>query len=281
MKKIIILSAFMGASFLGFSQVSVPAASPKSSKEQIVGLTTIDIEYSRPSTKGRNIFGDLVPFGRTWRTGANANTTISFSNDVIIDGKVLPKGKYALYTIPKVEKWEIIFYKDVNNWGLPNEWKEDRVALRANANSQILNINVETFTVDLNSITNDSANLEIIWDKTLVALKIEVPTDAQVMASINKVMAGPTSEDYFASAQYFYQSNKETNKALVWVDKALELSAEKPFYYLRLKSLIQNKIGDKTGAIETAKLSLAASEKAGNADYVKMNKESIAEWSRK
>lgn len=281
MKNIIISSAILLTSFVAFSQVKAPAASPKSITEQTVGLTNIDIEYSRPSTKGRNIFGNLVPFGKTWRTGANANTTISFSNDVTIEGKVLPKGKYALFSVPKVETWEIIFYEDTNNWGVPKQWKEEKVALRVNAVPQILNRNVETLTIDLNSITNDSANLEIIWDKTLVPLKIEVPTEKQVMTSINRSLAGPTAEDYFAAAQYFYQSDKDIYKALIWINKAVELSTDKPFFYLRLKSLIQNKAGDKNGAIETAKLSLAASEKAGNTDYIKMNKDSIAEWSKK
>lgn len=282
MKKIIISSAFLLVSCIGFSQVKAPAASPRSFSEQTVGLTNIDIDYSRPGTKGRNIFGNLVPFGKTWRTGANANTTVFFSDDVVIEGKILPKGKYALYSVPKVEKWEIIFYKDVNNWGLPTEWNEAKVALRANASVELLNRTVETFTVDINSITNDSAILEIIWDKTLVSLKFEVPTDPQVMASINKSLAGPTAEDYYASAQYFYQSNKDAAKSLVWMNKAVELSgADVPFYYLRLKSLIQYKNGDKNGAIETAKLSLASAEKAGNSDYAKMNKDSISEWTKK
>ncbi|WP_306350947.1 DUF2911 domain-containing protein [Flavobacterium sp. '19STA2R22 D10 B1'] len=281
MKKIIISSAFLLTTLFSVAQVKTPAASPKSVSEQVVGLTNVDIEYSRPSTKGRNIFGDLVPFGKLWRTGANSNTIITFGDDVVIDGKTLPKGKYSLYTIPKVDKWEVIFYKDIDNWGLPNEFNEKKVALRTNVVPVLLGRTVDTFTIDLNNITNDSAELEIIWDKTIVPVKFEVPTQKIAAESIKATLAGPTADDYFGSAQYYYQSNTSLDKALTWVNKAVEMKGNDAFWFLRLKSLIQAKLGDKKGAIETAKLSLTASEKAGNNDYVKMNKDSIAEWSRK
>jgi tetratricopeptide (TPR) repeat protein len=137
--------------------------------------------------------------------------------------------------------------------------------------------------ISLNNIANDFAHLEISWEKTLVAIKFEVPTSKLAMASIDKVLAGPSAGDYFSSAQYFFQSNGDMTKALEYVNKAVAMTAEKgtPFWYNRLKSQIQAKLGDKKGAIETAKASLEAAEKAGNADYVKMNKDSISEWSKK
>ena len=112
------------------AQVKTPQQSPKSTVDQVVGLTDVSIEYSRPSVKGRRIFGDLVPFGKVWRTGANANSTISFSEDVVIDGKTLKKGKYALFTIPRVENWDVIFYSTTDNWGTPDTWDESKVALK-------------------------------------------------------------------------------------------------------------------------------------------------------
>jgi hypothetical protein len=280
MKKIIFILAMMIANYAIEAQVKTPQASPKSTLTQVVGLTNVEIVYSRPSAKGRDVFNNLVPFGKLWRTGANENTTISFSDDVVIDGKKLPKGKYALYTTPRADNWEVVFYSDTNNWGNPETWDETKVALRTNVKTEILGRNVESFTIGINNLDNNFGHLELSWEKTLVAIKFEVPTQKTAMASIDKALAGPTSGDYFSSAQYLLQSNGDLTKALTYINKALELSKDKPFYYYRLKSLIQAKQGDKKGAIETAKISLSAAETAKNQDYVKMNKDSIAEWSK-
>lgn len=281
MKKIMLTAVFAFATLAMQAQVKTPQASPSTKIEQVVGLTDVDIDYSRPSTKGRTVFGELVPYGKLWRTGANANTTITFSEDVTIDGKTLKKGKYALYTLPKADSWDVIFYADTDNWGLPENWDDAKVALRTTVKPETLNRKVETFTIGVNNVDNDSAFLELSWEKTIVAVKFEVPTQKTAMKSIEKTLAGPSSSDFFSSAQYFYQSNGDLNKALTWVNKAVEMEKETPFWYLRLKSLIQAKKGDKAGAVETAKLSLAAAEKAKNMDYVKMNKDSISEWSKK
>lgn len=280
MNKIIFVLAMMIANFAIEAQVKTPQASPKSTITQVVGLTNVEIVYSRPSAKGRDVFNNLVPFGKLWRTGANENTTITFSDDVVIDGKTLPKGKYALYTTPRADNWEVVFYSDTNNWGNPETWDETKVALRTNAKPEMLGRNVESFTIGINNLDNNFAHLEISWEKTLVAIKFEVPTEKTATASIEKALAGPTAGDYYASAQYLFQSNGDIAKALTYIDKALDMSKDKPFYYFRLKSLIQAKKGDKKGAIETAKISLVAAEAAKNQDYVKMNKDSIAEWSK-
>lgn len=281
MRKIVFVLAMMLANYFTEAQIKTPAPSPKASLSQMVGLTEVEVHYSRPSAKGRTIFGDLVPFGKLWRTGANENSTISFSEDVTINGKVLPKGKYALFTIPKADTWEIIFYSVTDNWGTPEIWDESKVALKSNAPSELTDRNVESFTISINNLDLNFALLELSWEKTYVALKFEVPTQKMALANIEKALAGPTAGDYFSSAQYLFQSNLDINKALVYVNKALDMKQEKPFWYLRLKSLIQAKTGDKKGAIETAKLSLSAAELAKNQDYVKMNKESIEEWSKK
>jgi tetratricopeptide (TPR) repeat protein len=281
MKKILFLLAMMIANYVTEAQVKAPQASPKETITQVVGLTNVEIVYSRPSAKGRDVFNNLVPFGKLWRTGANENTTISFSDDVVIDGKTLPKGKYALYTVPRADNWEVIFYKDTNNWGNPENYDEAKVALKTNVKPENLERNVESFTIGINNLDNDFAHLEISWEKTIAAIKFEVPTQKIAMSSIEKALAGPTSGDYYSSAQYFFQSNGDLAKALTYIDKSLEMSKDKPFYYYRLKSLIQAKKGDKQAAIETAKLSLAGAEAAKNQDYVKMNKDSIADWSKK
>ncbi|PWA09138.1 DUF2911 domain-containing protein [Flavobacterium laiguense] len=281
MKKIIIAVAFIMAPFMTEAQLKTPQASPKATVFQTVGLTDVEIVYSRPAARGRAVFGNLVPFGKVWRTGANENTTISFSEDVTIDGKTLPKGKYALYTIPKIESWEVIFYSTTNNWGTPETWNEANVVLRTNVKEEALTKAVESFTISVSNLDANFAYLDMAWENSSVSMKFEVPTQKTTLANIEKALAGPTASDYFSAAQYIYQSNGDNVKALTYVDKALEMSTEKPYWYNRLKSLIQAKLGDKKAAIETAKLSLAAAEIAKNQDYVKMNKESIAEWSKK
>lgn len=263
------------------AQVKTPAPSPKCTLEQKVGLTDVTIEYSRPSMKGRTVFGNLVPYGKLWRTGANQNSMITFSDDVVIKGQTLKKGKYAIFVTPKVDMWEVIFYTDTENWGTPENWNEKNVALSTNVDTKILSAPVESFTIGINNLDNNFAHLEFSWEKTFVALKFEVPTQKTAMASIDKALAGPTAGDYFSSAQYFYQSNGDMNKALEYVNKALDLNKDKPFWYTRQKSLIQAKLGDKKGAIETAKISLEAAVKEKNDDYVKMNNDSIVEWSKK
>jgi hypothetical protein len=284
MKKILITAALVFTFALTDAQVRTPQASPHALIEQNVGLSDVKIDYSRPSARGRSVYGELVPFGKLWRTGANANTIITFSDDVVISGKTLPKGQYALYTLPKADSWDIIFYADTNNWGLPEKWDDKKEVLRATVKPEFLSRNVETFTIGVNGLDNDFAYLELAWEKTMVALKFEVPTKKAALASIEAALAGPTANDYFASAQYYYQSGADMNKALAWINTAIEKTPkgkDVPYFILRQKSLIQAKMGDKKGAIETAKLSQAAAEKANNNDYVKMNKDSIMEWSRK
>lgn len=284
MKKIIYLLAMMVATWAIEAQVKTPQPSPKSVLTQTVGLTEVVVDYSRPSAKGRTIFGDLVPFGKLWRTGANANSTVSFSDDVVINGATLKKGKYAIFTFPKADMWEVTFYTATDNWGTPENWDEKKVAVQLNVDPIQLGNHVDTFTIGIGNITNDSATLDISWEKTMASVKFTVPSNAMAMASIEKTLAGPTAGDYFSAGQYLLQSNGDLNKSLDYLNKAIAMNkpgTDVPFWYLRQKSLVQAKMGDKAGAIATAKLSLAGAEKAKNDDYVKMNNDSIREWSKK
>jgi len=283
MKKIIFLLAMIIVNYAVEAQVKTPAPSPKSVLNQVVGLTDVTVEYSRPSTKGRIIFGDLVPFGKLWRTGANGNSTVSFSDDVVINGITVKKGKYAIFTTPKADMWEVVLYTATDNWGTPENWDEKKVAVLTNVDPIQLGHNVDTFTIGIGNLTNDSATLDISWEKTMVSVKFDVPTQKTANASIEKVLAGPTAGDYFSSGQYLLQSNGDLGKALEYLNKAIAMTkpgADVPFWYLRQKSLVQAKMGDKTGAIATAKLSLAGAQKEKNDDYVKMNTDSIKEWSK-
>ncbi|WZL89496.1 DUF2911 domain-containing protein [Salinimicrobium sp. 3283s] len=278
MKKIT-LFLFVGliSSFVN-AQIQVPQPSPSAKIEQEVGLTNVTVEYSRPGMRGRTIFGDLVPYGEKWRTGANNNTKISFDTNVVIDGKELKAGTYAIYSIPKGNEWEMLFYEDSNNWGLPQDWQDSKVALRATAPVQEMPITMQTFTILIDELQNDSAVLNFIWENTIATLPFEVPTDERAMASIERVMNGPSAGDYFAAATYFHDEKKDLGKAYEWIKKAVEIGGEDAYWVVRRKSLIEADLGKKKEAIATAKKSLAAAEKAGNKDYVKLNQDSLKEW---
>ena len=279
-KNLFMLLAVVGITSTINAQIKTPQPSPAAKMEQVVGLTDVTVEYSRPAMKGRTIFGDLVPFGEVWRTGANANTKITFSEDVTIGEKELKKGTYAIYTIPNATSWDVIFYSDATNWGNPAKWDESKVALKTNVAVVPMPNKTESFTLTFDDVNNDSAVLGILWENTYVGVKFEVPTDKTTMKSIETALAGPTKNDYFQAATYYHTTGKDLKQALEWMKKATA-GDDPAFWYLRRMSLIQADLGDKAGAIATAKRSLAGAEKAGNADYVKMNKESIAEWTKK
>jgi tetratricopeptide (TPR) repeat protein len=278
MKKVCL---FLGASFLALSldaQIQAPAASPTATISQQVGLTDVKIEYSRPSAKGRKIYGELVPFGEVWRTGANSATKLTFSDSVQFNNKWLQKGTYALYTIPAKEEWVIIVSKNTGNWG-SNGYKLEDDAVRFNLKSASLNDMVETFTINLADCNNNGAKLELTWENTRVSIPFGVGTDAKMMASIKSTMNGPSGDAYGAAARYYLESGKDMKQALEWMNKSLQMNGEK-FWMLRQKALIQAKMGDLKGAIETATKSRDMAEKEKNMDYVRMNEKSIAEWKK-
>lgn len=261
------------------AQIETPAPSPFQKIEQKVGLTSVIVEYSRPSMKGRKIFGGLEAYGKVWRTGANENTKITFSTDFMLDGKSLKKGTYALYTIPNKTTWDVILYTDTNNWGTPAKWDENKVAAKVTVTPINMPMDVETFTITFDDLTNNSAVLGILWENVYVPLKFETPTDKMVSKSIEKIMAGPSANDMYAAAVYYLETNKDIQIAKTWIDKAVALTAKQPkFWYLRQQSLIHAKAGNKNTAIEAAKKSLELAKQAGNSGYVKMNKASLKEW---
>ena len=278
MKKLLLLLLAFTTVYAVNAQIETPAPSPSSKVEQMVGLTTVNLDYSRPGVKERTVFGNLVPYGKLWRTGANARTKITFSNDVTVDGKELKAGTYAIFSIPQADSWEVIFYTEYGGGGAPAELDESKVAARVNAKVYPIPFSVESFTIDINNLTNSSATLEFIWEKTYVAVPFTVPTDKAVTAAINSALSGPGFSDYYAAATYYLSEGKDIAKAKEWIDKAMSMTDAPQFWQLRQQSLIYAKAGDKKGAISAAKKSLAAAEKAGNADYVKMNKDSLKEW---
>jgi tetratricopeptide (TPR) repeat protein len=280
MKNVLSSICFLLVFNYAFSQIKVPAASPLAKSEYTVGLTTINLEYSRPSKNNRKIYGDLVPYNTLWRTGANKNSMVTFSDDVMIGGTEVKKGTYAIFAKPTIGEWEIYFYSNTENWGTPEKWDDASVAAKVMAIPVMLNNTVETFTINVGNITNTSCSLEIAWENLSVPVKIEVPTDKKVSANITQVMAGPSANDYYSAARYYREAKKDLNQALEWMDKSVSMGNNK-FWHLRMKSLIEADLGNYKAAVATAKESLRLATEAGNNDYVKMNNDSIAEWSKK
>ncbi|XLS30507.1 DUF2911 domain-containing protein [Flavobacteriaceae bacterium M23B6Z8] len=280
MKKSVIVALLIMASATITAQVKTPAPSPLSKLEQKVGLTDVTVTYSRPSMKGRTIFGNLVPYGKLWRTGANANTVITFSDDVKVGDQDLKAGSYAIFTKPGEQQWDVIFYSDTNNWGTPREWDEAKVAATVTAEVMPIPFDVETFAIDFNNLTNNGAHLEILWEKTYIAVPITVPTVEKAVASIESTMSGPSANDYYGAAVYYLEEGKDLDKAKEWIDMAIAKRPE-AFWMYRQKSLIHAKMGDKKGAIAAAKTSMELAKKANNADYVKLNEDSLKEWGAK
>jgi len=271
-------------SFFGFSQIKTPPPSPSSKFEQMVGLTEIEIEYNRPSKRGRVIFGNLVPFGKLWRTGANSSTKISFSTDVEINGNDIKSGTYSIFSIPNKDNWDVILYSDAELWAVPKDWDDKKIIFKSNykVHKSEGSNKVETFTISLDNISNNNSDLVIAWDDTYVKVKIDVPSRDMVESSIVSTMnASPKASDYYAASVYYRQENIKLDVALKWMNKAIEMTEDPKFFQLRQQSLIMAANKRYPEAIDVAKKSLELSIQADNQDYVKMNKESIEEWSKK
>ena len=281
MKKYLIIFALLIFSF-SFSQINTPQPSPLAQIEQIVGLTEIEVEYSRPSMRGREIFGNLVTYNRIWRTGANASTKISFSTNVEINGQMVEAGKYSVFTVPNEPEWEFILYDDTSVRGVPRDWDDKNVVLSTmvEIKKHPDPISIETFTISFDALNNNYAVMSMMWDDVYVPVTINVPTRDIVEKNIQKVMSeDPTSSDYYAAAVYYMQENVNLSMAVKWMDKAMEMSDSPQFWQLRQQSLIYAANGDLKCAIRIAKKSLKAAKAANNQDYIKMNKDSIKEWS--
>ena len=262
------------------AQIKTPAPSPGATFTQAIGLSDVTIKYSRPSVKDRTIFAadGLVPYGKVWRTGANQATKISFGADVSVGGKDLKKGDYAVLTIPNATSWAVHFYPyESGNWG---SYVEKDPAAVATAKVSDLPFSVESFFITIADITDDSGKLEFIWDNVLAAVPLKFEVEKNVIAAIEKTLAGPTAGDYYAAGNYLFSIEKDLDKALMYVQKATKTDNPR-FWQVRREALILAKLGKTKEAISAATLSKDLAAKAGNDDYVRMNEKSIKEWSMK
>ncbi|MCC6691098.1 MAG: DUF2911 domain-containing protein [Bacteroidia bacterium] len=276
MKKSIATLAVAALAIGGTAQtLKTPAPSPTQTLKQNFALNDITIEYSRPSVKGRIVFGDLVPYDKLWRTGANASTKIAFTDNVTIEGNTVPAGTYSLFTIPGKTEWTIILNKNIS-FGGTGDYKQEEDQLRFKAKPTALADNVETFTINVADIKPTTATIELTWEKTRVAFAVTANIDSTVMKNIESVMSPADKRPYFQAASYYYNNGKDMKKALEWASKAVDLNP-KAYYMIHLKAKIQMDLKDYKGAITTAEQSMAMAKEAKSDDYIKLNEKLIAE----
>jgi Protein of unknown function (DUF2911) len=260
------------------AQLQTPAPSTTASIKQPIGLCDVTLDYSRPSSKGRKVMGDLVPFGELWRLGANQATKITTTDSLTVAGKGLPKGTWVVLSRPGKDEWEIIFNKNANAsvFNRAETSKDDYMSVKVRPTT--INMNVETFTMGFANVTSGSSDLQIMWENTLVSVPMVNDFDKKVMSQIKAKLDGPSQGDYSAMASYYLDNGKDMKEALTFINKALDKGER--FWMVRTKSLILAKLGDKAGAIAAAKRSMELAKEASNMDYVRMNEKSIAEWSK-
>jgi hypothetical protein len=278
--RLLFLFLIWNANLVVSGQIQIPWPTTPSKSETTVGLTVISLDYSRPSKNGRKIFGDLVPYDTLWRTAANKNSTITFSDDVTVEGKTLNKGTYAIYTKPGKAVWEVSFYKEIDNLGLPMIWDTSKIAARIKVKPRIVTA-TETFTISIDDIQYESCLLEIKWDDISVPMRIEVPTDKMVSENIDRVLNGPSAWDYYNAAEHNRRMKKNLSQALNWMNAAIEKASEDDYLlFYRKKSLIEADLLDYKAAITSANKSLKHARLSNNKEYIKMNRESIAKWTK-
>lgn len=256
-------------------QLQMPQASPSAKISQQVGLTDVTVEYSRPSTKGRKIFGELVPYGQVWRTGANAATILDFSTDVEISGNPIPAGKYAMYSIPDKDKWTIVFSKNTELWGAIG-YNADEDVLRFEVEPKKLSRKYETFEISFNNMTDDGADLSLKWENTRIDFRISTEVEPIVMAQIQELVIDTKTENpslLYAAANYYFTNQKDMNQAYTWISKSVE--SDPKYWTMHLKAKIEAALGKNEDAVASAKKSMEMAEIAKNPDYIALNERLI------
>lgn len=281
MKQIILTLLCLFGITQGYAQINFPKISPHCELTQEVGLSELKVIYSRPGVRKRNIVGDLMPYGRIWRVGANESTKFTISDDFKVNGHSLPGGTYALYAFPQKDEWEIVFHKNLKHWGdgrTNYDPKED--ALRFKVKPEKTKDFRETFMIEFDEITHNSAQMLWLWENTRISFKIEVDTHKKVMEEISKqIKENPTADTYYQSARYLQEQGKEYEKARGWLIKAHELAGEK-YYINRVRSLVEAALSNYKSALQYAKKSREIAEELGKDEFVRLNDKNIEKWEK-
>lgn len=271
-KRLLFCACIIATSFVAGAQLKTPAPSPTQTIKQDFGISSVELVYSRPGIKGRKIFGDLVPYGKVWRTGANSATRLKFNDDVMIGGQALKAGEYAVYTIPAENEWTIIINKGSANWG--TDYKQEDDLLRVKVKPMKMNEAMESFTMQFANVKPMSMELHIMWDKTAVAVPITTDIDKKVMAQIDNLM-NKDNRPYFNAAMYYLESGKDLSQAVAWFDKALEQNPS-AYWVHHQKANALAKLGKKEDAKQVATKSMELAREQKNDDYVKLNEKLLA-----
>jgi Protein of unknown function (DUF2911) len=254
-------------------KLTIPRTNPPGRVKQLVGATEVEVDYNRPSVKGRQIFGALVPYGQVWRTGADSATKISFSTPVKINGADVPAGTYELFTIPNPDEWTVIIHQNMSQWG-SYAYDQANDVVRVTAKPETLARTIESFTIGVGDLKTNSATLYLAWDKVLVPVQIEVDVVAQVVPQIEAVMSSDAEKKpYFLAAMFYYENDIDLDKAAEWMAAALE---QNPGHIgmLHRQALILAKKGDKEGALAAARASLAGAADVNRElreEYIRLN----------
>ncbi|HRD40786.1 MAG TPA: DUF2911 domain-containing protein [Bacteroidia bacterium] len=257
------------------AQLKTPAPSPLQTLKQAFALSDITIEYSRPSAKGRVVYGDVVPLGKVWRTGANSSTKITFGEDVKVEGMDLKAGTYALYSVPNKDSWDLMFYKDLTLGGDVANYKKENEVLKITVKPSALTEKVETFAINVAEMTANTAAIELVWEKTRVAFKVTAEIDSKIMKTIENTII-KDNRPYFAAASYYYENDKDLKLAGEWVDKAIA-NNPKAYWVVLLKAKIQYKAKDLKGAAVTAEQAKTLAAADQDDAYVKQAEKIIAD----
>ena len=265
-KLFILLSIFLSAATLG-AQLKAPVASPRAKLSQNIGLVNITVDYSRPSKKGRTIFGSLVPYNKIWRTGANQATTFSVSDDIKINNQLVPKGEYHIYSVPREKRLDLIVYKKTDKWGSLKEFDESLIVARVVSDFIELPFSVETFEISFDNISNNGSTLNLIWDNMLAIYYIDALTKDKMVNNIkNTLSKNPKPSDYQKAALYYFEEGLDKEKAYEWINLAFESYKEPKYWQLRVKALVYNYYGKKREALKIAKLGLKQAKKSDAPD---------------
>lgn len=280
MKKISILFTYIMISLYGLNasaQLKMPQSSSLQTLIQEFGLGKVTVSYSRPNIKGRSLEKDLIPFGEVWRTGANDATVITFTDAVTLEGNTVLPGEYALFTIPGKDEWTIILNKETKQWG-SYQYKQAADVLRFKVKPIKLTERLETFSINFSDVMPSSANLDLSWENTRITIKMTTDVDSKVMANIDAAMKSE-KPPFYPAAIYYFENGKDLKKALEWINIA-EAGDQKAPWFKYQKARIQLKIGDKSGAAQTARAGIEAAKVLNNAEYIRLNEKILTQASQ-
>jgi len=269
MKKIISFLFTILLFQFSYTQLQSPVPSPRAKVSQKVGLVNINLDYSRPSKKGRTIFGNIVPFDQIWRTGANQATSISFSDDIKINNQLVEAGEYHVYSVPRENSLDLIIYKKTDEWGSLKSFDESLIKARVSSDFYDLPFSIETFTISFGDISNAGASLNISWDNKIAIFVIDALTREKMLKGIEVTMAkNPTKNDFRKAAMYYYEENIHLDKAVKWIDIAFDDSDDLKYWQLRYKALINEKAGKIKKAKKYAKKGYEIALKSKSPDAI-------------